>query len=73
MIFGGIDLAKIDGPLVDLLIIDEALLGVNMDSVTINGETITVNQKAVFDTGTTLVAFTPRWQSLSCCTMIMLS
>ncbi|XXZ99682.1 peptidase A1-like protein [Meyerozyma guilliermondii] len=59
VIFGGIDLAKIDGPLVDLLIIDEALSGVNMDSVTINGETITVNQKAVFDTGTTLVAFTP--------------
>ncbi|RLV83880.1 Candidapepsin [Meyerozyma sp. JA9] len=59
IIFGGKDLAKIDGDLVTLPIVAETRLSVKLDSVTINGKTIETNTEALIDSGTSLAEFVP--------------
>lgn len=58
IIFGGKDLAKIDGPLVPLPVISNDRLSVKLDSVTIKGKVIPITSECVIDTGSTLALFT---------------
>ena len=57
IIFGGKDLAKIDGKLVTLPIVSNSRLSVKLNSVNINSKTITTNSETLIDSGTTFAAF----------------
>lgn len=57
IIFGGKDLDKIDGKLVTLPIVADTRLSVKLNSVNVNGKTITTNSEALIDSGTTFAAF----------------
>lgn len=60
ILFGGKDLAKIDGPLVTLPITSDDKLSVKLDSIDIDGTNIAITEDVVIDTGSTLAMFSEK-------------
>lgn len=60
IIFGGKDLAKIDGNLVPLPVTSDSQLTVKVKSIDINDTKIEMSGDALIDSGTTLMAFTEK-------------
>lgn len=57
ILFGGKDLDKIDGELATQQVTDTRLFSINLDSITVNGQTYNGGE-SVLDTGTTTLALT---------------